>query len=172
MPVQYQVDFKKNAVRKLLSKDSSSIVKVAEDLGIPPSTLYGWKATYAKTIEVETNLETKEILVSKPSYKLSREQKLNFIIKTSSMSEDQLGIFLRENGLHSSDLVKFKEEILNGPKESKKPSVDPEVTKLRRDMEKQAKELKRKDKALAELSARVVLLKKSHEIWGMSEEDE
>jgi len=34
------------------------------------------------------------------------------------------------------------------------------------------KELHRKDRALAEMSARIILLKKSRLIWGDAEEDE
>jgi hypothetical protein len=43
---------------------------------------------------------------------------------------------------------------------------------LRADKKELEKDLKRKDKALAEMSARVILLKKSHLLFGVNEEDE
>lgn len=160
----YSSEFKKSAVEKLLSPNSPGATKVAINLGVPIATLYGWRAKYA----------TQSVIMNKTKslHKMSREEKLEFLLKVTAMSENELGTFLREKGLHSSDLSVIKNEILNGPVAPKKPLYDPEVAKLKKEVERSAKDLKRKDKALAELSARVILLKKSHEIWGDPEEDE
>jgi transposase-like protein len=163
MTVRYSQDFKNNAVEKLLGPNQQSVRKVAANLGVAVPTLYDWKKNYVNLSGMKNN---------KKINTWSREQKLDVLIKTATMTEIELGIYLRENGLHSSDLKIIRDELLMGPKESKKPSVDPELVKLRRDMDKQSKELHRKDRALAEMAARVVLLKKSHEIWGTPEEDE
>ena len=100
------------------------------------------------------------------------EQKLEAIAKTYSMNEDELGEYLRANGLYSSDLESFKSDALNGFKSKGRPKLDPEVTKLRKQNNELSRNIKKKDKALAEYSARVILLKKSHEIWGEPEDDE
>lgn len=163
MSVQYSQDFKKNAVEKLFGPNKQSAINVAHNLGVPIATLYGWKGQYVKLSGMKKN---------KNIQKWSREEKLNALIKTSSMTESELGVFLRENGLYSSDLKDLREEILMGPRESKKPLVDPELAKAHRDLDRKSKELNRKDKALAEMAARIVLLKKSNEIWGEPEEDE
>ncbi len=163
MSAQYSQEFKQSAIEKLLGPNKQSIYKLSEKLGIAVSTLYGWKTAYANASSMKKNNKI---------YAWSREEKLDALIKTAAMTENELGVFLRENGLHSSDLKLLREEILNGPKEPKKPSVDPELTKLRTDIVRKEKELNRKDRALAEMAARVVLLKKSHEIWGTPEEDE
>jgi hypothetical protein len=73
------------------------------------------------------------------------------------MSEEELGQFLRENGLHSTDLDQWKEECLKGFKTPGRPKKDPELVKAQKDKNQLQKELRRKEKALAEMSARVVL---------------
>jgi len=163
MSAQYGQEFKKNAVEKLLGPSPQSALRVAETLGVPIATLYGWKKNYANLSGMKNNKKTN---------RWSREEKLNILIKTSAMTEAELGVFLRENGLYSSDLQLLREEILIGPKGPKKPSVDPELIKARADLHRKEKELRRKDRTIAEMAARVVLLKKSHEIWGEPEEDE
>jgi transposase len=93
-------------------------------------------------------------------------------METYSMSEEDLGKFLRSNGLHSSDLEAMKKECLPGSNTRGRPKLEPELVELRKQIKGLSSDLKRKDAALAEYSARVILLKKSHEIWGTKEDDE
>ena len=109
---------------------------------------------------------------SKKIESLTPEKKLDVVIKAASMSEQELGEFLRSNGLHSSDLETMRKECLPVSNSKGRPRLDPEVTELRKQNKTLLKDLKRKDAALAEYSARVILLKKSHEIWGTDEGDE
>lgn len=162
MSMHYTQEFKNNVLEKLLGPDKQSVYKLSKTTGVSVSTLYGWKENCGRSSGMNKNKKLS-------SY--SREQKLDLLIKISTMSENELGAFLRENGFHSSDLNFLREEIINGPEASKKPSVDPEVTKLRHDLKASEKELKRKENALAELAARITLLKKSQAIWGDPEDD-
>jgi CII-binding regulator of phage lambda lysogenization HflD len=88
------------------------------------------------------------------------------------MSANEIGEFLRANGLHSSDLDSFKETCLSSFQTKGRPKIDPEVTELRKSKKTLERSLKRTESALAEQSARIILLKKSHEIWGEPEDDE
>ena len=164
---QFSEEFKKATIQRLLSPESPGPSKISEDLDLYPSTLYSWKKKYANN-----QLMTKS--KNKNSKDWSPEQMLEAIIKTASMNEQELGEYLRSNGLHSTDLETFKNEFINLKKENKRgrPQLDPEVTQLRKENKKMERDIKRKDRALAEYSARVILLKKSHEIWGTNEDDE
>jgi transposase len=53
-----------------------------------------------------------------------------------------------------------------------RPKKDSEVVELKHKEKRLEKELHRKDRALAEMAARIILLKKSRLIWGDAEEDE
>ena len=158
----FSEDFKKAVIQKLLAPDSPGPSKIAEEFGIYDSTLYNWKQKYANS-----QLMTK-------SKNWTPEQMLEAIIKTASMDEQELGKYLRSNGLHSTDLEAFKNEFIQLKKEKKRgrPQIDPEIVALRKENKKMESDIKRKDRALAEYSARVILLKKSHEIWGTNEDDE
>lgn len=161
----YSEEFKNTAVQKLLSPGSLGLATTAEKMGIPRSTLFGWKQKYANPNSMK---KTKNNL----AINWTAEQKFEALIKTASMSENELGEYLRSQGLHSSDLDIFKKECLEGFKSRGRPKLDPEVVDLRKSKKELERSLKRTEKALAEQSARIILLKKSHEIWGVAEEDE
>lgn len=159
----YNEQFKKSAVQKLLRPGSLGLNATAASMGIPSSTLYTWKLKYAKLGPMSKSKKNKE---------WSPEAKLDAVIKTATMSEQELGEFLRANGLHSSELENFKTECLPTVKTKGRPKLDPEIAELRTANKRLSKDLRRKDAALSEYAARVVLLKKSHEIWGTKEDDE
>lgn len=161
----YNESFKQNAIQKLLMPGSPGLSATARNIGIAPSTLFGWKEKYANQAVMK---KTKDKNVNE----WTPEQKLDALIKTGAMNENELGEYLRSNGLHTSDLEAFKLDSLAGFKTKGRPKLDPEVVELRKQNKELERDLKKKDKALAEYSARVILLKKSHEIWGTPEEDE
>lgn len=164
---KFSEEFKKATIQKLLSPGSPGPGKIAEDLDLYPATLYSWKKKYANS-----QLMTKS--KKKKSKDWTPEQMLEAIIKTSSMTEQELGEYLRTNGMHSSDLEAFKNDFINLKKENKRgrPRLDPEVVELRKQEKILKRDLRKTQAALAEQSARIILLKKSHEIWGTNEDDE
>ena len=88
------------------------------------------------------------------------------------MNENDIGEFLRADGLHSTEIDQWKNDIYSAQKSSGHLKLDPELVELRAKEKELSKDLKRKDRALAEMSARVILLKKSRLIFGETEEDE
>ena len=163
----YNEEFRRNAVRKLLLPGAGSLNATAESLGIPMTTLFSWKRKYATDSSMKkTNKKT-------TIKSWTADDKLQAIIETASMSEHQLGEYLRKNGLHSANITQWKNECASGLKSTVgRPRKDDEVVELRKTKKALERDLHRKDKALAEMSARIVLLKKSHLLWGAGEEDE
>ena len=95
---------------------------------------------------------------------LSPEEKLKIVNEAASLSNVELGAFLRSKGVHETHLEQWRMQMLGGlGKTEKKPKTNSTETKRIRELEK---ELKRKDKALAETAALLVLKKKVQEIWG------
>lgn len=128
--------------------------------GVHHTSIRKWIEAYAKTP------------VMKKSKEWTPEAKLKAIAETLIMGENELGEYLRANGLHSSDLEQWKQEFYSSQKSAGRPKLDPEIVELRNKEKELSKDLKRKDRALAEMSARIVLLKKSRLIWGDGEDDE
>jgi len=81
--------------------------------------------------------------------------------------EGERGKYLREKGLHSVHIERWKQELIEGLKalrSAKRDSRDKRIKELE-------KELGRKDKALAETAALLVLKKKAQAIWGDREDE-
>ena len=160
----YSEEFKKAAVKKYLSSDTS-FPKLSLELGVSRSALHYWVKKYGITKVMKNSKQSN-------SEKWSAEKKLEAIIKTATMGEQELGEYLRTNGLHSDDLKRFKRSFIDSQASQGRPKLDPELVKLRKANNRLEKDAIRKDRALAEFSARVILLKKSHEIWGTEEDGE
>ena len=104
--------------------------------------------------------------------KWTAEKKLQVIIETISLNENELGEYLRKNGLHSSDLKEWKRDCLSGMKDVGRPKLDPALVKSKKKEKELQKDLRRKEKALAEMTARIILLKKTQLLFQDEEDDE
>ena len=162
----YNEDFKKAAVQKALSSKTLSISGTARQLGIPSTTFFQWKNKYANSSVMKKTSNTISAL------DWTAEEKLDAIINTSKMSENEFGEYLRLNGLNSCDLEAFKKDYIANATPRGRPRLDPEVVQLRSDNKELKRDLNKKDRALAEMSARVILLKKSRLLWGDPEDEE
>jgi transposase-like protein len=92
------------------------------------------------------------------------EEKLAAVIEAAAVAEEDLGGFLRRQGLHEAQLNEWRRQVLASlgkpPARSSKRSVEA------RRVKELEKELHRKDKALAETAALLVLQKKVQALWG------
>lgn len=105
-------------------------------------------------------------MTSKAPKDWSAEEKLKVVLEASAVPDDQLGAFLRLKGLHETHLQQWRLQMLDGLQNGcspKKPKRNMSDIKRIRALEK---ELKRKDKALAETAALLVLKKKSRRSGG------
>jgi hypothetical protein len=100
----------------------------------------------------------------------SAEEKLQVVLQAEGLSDEQLGAFLRRKGLHRAHIERWKaamESALQGAATKQRASGSKQARKIRQ----LEKELRRKDKALAEASALLVLKKKAQAIWGDEDDD-
>lgn len=160
MKAKYSDDFKQSVVQKILLPGGPSALEMSVKTGAHVTSIRDWIKIYGKRTTMKKITEW------------TPETKLEAIIKTSNMSENDLGEFLRSNGLHSADLEKWKQDFYSSQQAPGRPKIDPEIIQLRNKQTELSKDLKRKNDALAEMSARVILLKKKHLIFGGTEEDE
>ena len=101
----------------------------------------------------------------------SAAAKLTAVLESSELSDDELGEFLRRKGLHEAQLTEWRERLSKAapdvfdPPRRQKPSLE------KKRIRELTKELWRKDKALAETAALLVLKKKAQAIWGDEDDD-
>ena len=96
-------------------------------------------------------------------------EKLRVVQEASKLSDDELGVFLRREGLHQPQLEEWTNSALAGlspPKRSSR-TKSPEAKRI----ETLERELRRKDKALAEVTALLVLKKKLEAYYGVEDND-
>ena len=162
MRPNYSEKFKQGIVKRVLSLGGPSIMEISREIGVNHTSVRKWIKKYGNNNEG----------MKKNKNDLSVEEKFQILIETGSMSENELGEYLRKKGLHSNQLEEWKQIFFSAYKSVGRPRKDPEVYELRKDKKILQKELRRKEKALAELSARHVLVKKTQEIWGETGDDE
>ncbi len=96
--------------------------------------------------------------------------KLKAVLETQSMSDQELGEYLRSNGLYYSHIVQWKDEVLDEvKKDGRKPSAEAILLKKVRELERK---LKLKDKALKEATALLILKKKAESAWPEKKDEE
>ena len=93
------------------------------------------------------------------------EEKLTVVIEAASLPDEELGAFLRERGLHQANLKQWRREMIEGLAEPKARSSSKPSAETRRIRELE-RELTRKEKALAEAAALLILKKKAQALWG------
>ena len=163
---EYSKEMKEAIVAKICRPGGFTYTQVARESGIAPSTVHGW----VKRLGGPTQMKH----VKKFGKVRSAEEKLKLVFESQNLSEADLGEFVRRNGIFASDLESWKAEAIFELKSVSRgrPKLDPEIVKLRAENTKLQKDLRRKDKALAEASALIILKKRAEEIWGKDEEDE
>ena len=169
--MQYPDMFKNAMIQKMTGPDAISATALSKQINVPQPTLSKWLRmagigpSYVSNNAHEYTKMAK-ITDSKRPNDWSAEDKLKVVVKASSLDDEQLGAFLRSKGLHQTHLDQWHSQMINGLQNdsSKKKSIRKNVDAKRiRTLEK---ELNRKDKALAETAALLVLKKKVQEIWG------
>ncbi len=162
--MEYPETFKARMVQKLTAPGAPSATALSEEVGVAQPTLSKWVREAGRVGGMAKSKGTKG---RKRPQDWTAEEKLEAVIEASSLSEQDLGIFLRRRGLHDTHLRQWRQQIVAGLKAPRSKKTSPEARRLR-ELER---ELHRKDKALAETAALLVLKKKVQAIWGDEDGD-
>ena len=103
----------------------------------------------------------------------SGESKLAVVIETAALNEAALAEYCRKKGLYIEQIQRWREGAMAGTDAPLQINAAErrELQKDKRQVRKLEKELKRKDRALAEAAALLLLQKKAQAIWGDAEDD-
>jgi hypothetical protein len=163
----YSAEYKSAIVNKLLGPKPPSLTELSKTTGIPRQSLYRWLENAKSAEPVDIPKRVKRV------QNWTKKEKLKALLDTANMSEEQLNAFCRKNGLYPTHLEEWKTELmdeLEGKGASQQKTS--QIKALEAELNKLKKELKRKDKALAEASAVLFLKKKAQELWGDPEDEE
>jgi transposase len=167
----YSRSFKALMVRKVADPSGASTTSIAEEAGVSRSTLYRWLSE-TDTVDVADQPDPpsfsqslRRMSTMKRPQDWTPEEKLAAVLEAASLSEEDLGPFLRSQGLHEAHLQQWHDQMLVGlePLEGKRNE--------RKRIHELEKEIQRKDKALAEAAALLVLKKKARDLWVDEDDD-
>ena len=160
MSQHYTEEFKASMIKKMLGSTRQSVSTLSKESGVSESALYRWRLTYQKQGH---GVPEK----SKSSAGWSAANKLATVIETAVMNEAALSEYCRKKGLYPVQVKAWKEAALSGY--AHVTQADKANSSQRREDQKTIKTLKRelrgKEKALAETAALLVLSKKWQAIW-------
>ncbi len=150
--MKYSHDFKENIVQKALAR--RNVREVAEETGVTAWSIYQWIKQFKSG-----NIKADE--TGPKGYSLNKKQML--LLEAQSIPEEDQGEWLRKNGLHSDYLNKWKDEIFDMMNKKNEDKI--EIRRLKQKNKELEKEINRKDKALAEVTALLTLKKKLNHLW-------
>lgn len=148
--MNFSLDFKENIVKKASS--GSSVTELSEEVGVSKGSIYQWIKASQKGIVIKNGPGT-----------LGLPEKQTLLLESRSIADNDMGEWLRKNGLCSDHLIKWKKEIDNTMLKNNDDKI--ELRKLKKENEDLRKDLYRKDKALAEVTALLALKKKFIHLW-------
>ncbi|MDC3426380.1 transposase [Aquibacillus sp. 3ASR75-11] len=162
--IRYTQERKTAITKRMMLPHNEAVAHIAKEEGISEVTLYKWRKE-ARTDGAATpgNGQTSD--------KWSSEDKFLVVMETFSMNEAELGSYCRKKGLYREQIEAWKDSCLQANGQALNPSkqlngVLKEEQKRGKQLEK---ELQKKDKALAEAAALLLLRKKAQAIWGDDE---
>ena len=99
--------------------------------------------------------------------KWSSQDKFTVVLETANLSEIEFSEYCRQKGIYPEQVREWKEACINA-----NDNVKENNTRANKELREIEKDLARKEKALAETAALLVLRKKANAILGTDEEEE
>lgn len=156
---KYPLAIKESMVKRFLKNPENDLREFSKENGIPQSCLRDWIR------EAETGILGN---MDKPKHfkYWTASEKFNALMEYEKLTDEEKGKWLRKHALKKDRLELWKNE-LNKILTKNEKSTPEDKTKIR----KLERELKRKDKALAEAAALLFVKKKAEILFGKNEED-
>jgi len=171
--MQYTETFKARMVRRMLGPKAVTARALAQETGICQPTLSRWLRETATFRAMDPKdkpppEETPPSEAGKRAQDWTAEEKIRAVAETIGLKGEALGAYLRRRGLHREQLAQWQESAraaLERPISRRRGKVEAKRVK---ELER---ELRKKEKALAETAALLVLRKKANALWGDADDD-
>ena len=145
--------FKIKAVTRLIGKDAISAHQLGQEIGVPQTTLSRW---------LDEARSLPRVPLSKKPKTSTVDEKIKILAGAAALTGEQLSAFLKQHGVR---LAEFEQWRLALDEEGR---LSKGVTNRIRGLER---ELARKEKALAEAAALLILKKRLQSEFGVADDD-
>lgn len=172
---EYSEAFRARMVERMSGPNPISANALSKELGLNQSTLSKWLRQAATVNDVAKRRSPKapgNEAERRPQDRTAQD-KVRIVLEAAALSEQERGAFLRREGLHDDDLARFREEVSAAAVAGLAPSKPDrrEVLEAQKRIKQLEREIQRKDKALAETAALLVLRKKLDALLGDEGDD-
>lgn len=158
---RYSPERKAAVLDKLLPPHNMTVSALAQQEGISEATLYNWR--------IQAKLEGKPVPgANKTTEQWSTEARFAVIVETATLSQTELGEYCRRKGLYPEQIAQWKQDFLQTPQ----PDTRQSQKQAQKEIKGLKRELARKEKALAEAAALLVLRKKLNGYYGIADEED
>lgn len=172
----YSKRFKTKMVMRMTGPRALSATELAREVKVPQPTLSRWLRESATLLTMHADetspaaSKTPNALPDPPATHRVRsaEEKFRLVALAATLGEDELGAMLRREGLHAADLDAWRADMIAALSPRAKSTTEPTSSRPedRRRIQQLEREVDRKDKALAEAAALLILQKKVREFLG------
>ena len=153
---RYGQDYKDRVVARLLPPESAPVERVSAEVGVSAATLERWRAQALESASGG----------GEPARRVwTAAARLQAVIATASLDETAKSAWCREQGVYPQELTQWSASALDALAEPKAASGGAANGAERRRVKELERELRRKDRALAEAAALLVLSKKLSAIF-------
>ena len=163
--MNYTESFKAKMVQRMTPPDAISAMRLSKEVGVSQSQLSRWLRDARSVVP----------MAKKPSERAvegrtrTMEEKLRIVMEAAAIPPNELGAYLRREGVHEAELEQWRTAVKSAFEDSApKPAGRGTEAKRIKDLER---ELRRKEKALAEAAALLVLQKKVRAFLGDADDD-
>ena len=161
----YSDEFKNNMVARMLPPNNEPVSKIATETNISVATLNKWK---------KKHLASGESIKSSDTDRWSSEEKFMIVLETASMNEAELSRYCRVKGIFPNQVKEWKDvcKQANGGVAQEASRLNKEMKSKNKEIKVLEKEIQRKNDALAETAALLVLRKKLDALLGTDDAEE
>ncbi len=160
---RYSLEFKEQALLKVRNRGQLTLKALAQELNLPLTTLKSWIYASAQRAALPHGATLPD--ANLPGEQYSPAQRLLALQQSYPLLDEALNGWCRERGLFTHQLIQWRDAFCA----PHAPSPDSSKLALRELQTKACalqKELTRKERALAEAAALLVLQKKFHALLG------
>lgn len=166
MGQQRSDQFKHAAVQKYHNRGTRNVGAIAEELGVSSWSLYQWAKRYGTSPGMKKS--------DRRPQDWTAAEKLKAVVEFEGLAAEKRGEFLRREGLHTDHIEAWKKSMqasLEPGASGGAQGSKAEMSELKSRNKELERDLHRKDRALAETTALLVLKKKADLIWGTGENE-
>jgi transposase-like protein len=161
MATTYSPEFKASIIAKMLPPNNVPVPQLTAETNIPKDTLDAW---HGKARQEALGAAVSDA----PTQGLSSEEKFAVVLESAALNEVELGEYCRRKGLYPQEIAAWRESCRQANRAVSTRTERAEVRAYKQEIQTLERELLRKDKALAEAAALLVLEKKVQTLFGDS----